>query len=462
MRKNKGQNKENRGLLVRKRIAIYYLAIILAGALVLFLPISTGNKDIDFIDALFVSASAFSDTGLAPFPTGTTFNNIGQVTILVLVMAGGMGIMSFKATFFVLLGRKITSTDRKMISTEQGQGDRAGMVKLIILAMQVILLFQGIFAIIICAHMMIVYDYDFLRALWFGVFHATTAINNAGFDLTGNSLVDFNKDYLLQIYMMILIVIGGLGFPVLVDMQKYYKTKRHNRKHPKHKKHFRISGFSKLSIATYAICTVVGFFLMIITDYNFFVVEHPGLEGIFYNLFQVVSARSAGFASFDLTQMNNGSQLVLALLMFIGAAPASTGGGVRTTTFALVFLFILNLARNKNSIEIFHRGVPRENVLGAFITFTIATFLCGVSALVIMASNNTYALTDTVFEIASAFGTTGLTLNFTPNLNLMSKIMITVCMIIGQLGISNAIILFSRKDSGKKLIKAPEEEIMIG
>ncbi|WP_423362831.1 TrkH family potassium uptake protein [Mycoplasma sp. P36-A1] len=454
---------ENKGLGFKKRISLLYLAIIALGTLILYLPISTGQQDISFIDALFVSASAFSDTGLSPVPTATTFNMLGQITILILVYLGGIGIMSVKSIIFVIIGRKITSSDRKMISTEQGQGNKSGMVKMIKLSVQTILFFQLLFTLIMGLHMIIFYDYSILDGLWFGLFHSITSINNAGFDLTGNSMVMFQEDYLFQIYIMILIVIGGLGFPILVDINNYVQIKIYNmNKENKKKKRFRFTVFSKLSFATYVIITIVGFILLLVFDYDFFVMDNPGLKGIFLNLFQVISARNAGFATFDLTDIGSASQLVLAALMFIGAAPASTGGGIRTTTFALIFLYILNFANNRDYVEVFSRRIKTESIYSAFVTMTIASLLCCVSAIVIVGSNQNYLLTPVIFEIASAFGTTGLTLNFTPELNLVSKLCITMCMIIGQMGITNAVILFARQTSGVDLVKSPEEDVLVG
>jgi Trk-type K+ transport system membrane component len=303
--------------------------------------------------------------------------------------------------------------------------------------------------------MMIFYHYEFINALWFGLFHSVSAINNAGFDLTGNSFMMFNHDYLFQSYIMFLIIIGGLGFPVLLDIKNYFISKKKNEL-------FRFSIFSKISVSTYFIITIISFILICIVDFNNLFKNKDVIEGIFYSLFHVISARNAGFATMDLTHFSQATQMILALLMFIGAAPASTGGGIRTTTFALVFLYLKNNLSDKVDVEAFNRRIPKKTIHAALITFSYAIFLVTIAAFTLVALDPHSRLIQAFFEVCSAFGTTGLTLDFTQELTPISKLVVAIVMVIGQVGIANTLLLFTRHKNDSNDVRVPEENIQIG
>lgn len=450
------ERKENRKLRHRRNISYSYLLMIILGAFLLFLPItSKDGYNVSFIDAFFVSASAFSDTGLSPIVTADAFNNLGQLIIITLIAFGGIGLMSVKVGLFIIVGKKINTTDRMLIFTEQNQTKSGGMVKLIIDSLKVVIAFTLIFALIIAIHVMVNYDYNLPSSLWFGLFHSISSINNAGFDLTGQSLIPFAEDYLFQTYTMILIIVGGVGFPVLVDIKNSIKA--HKKGTP-----YRFSLFTKISLITYFAISIVGFILIMICDSHFIFVENTGPKGIFYALFQVISARNAGFATVSLTNFSESSQIVLAILMFIGAAPASTGGGIRTTTFAVVLLFLKSFANNRAEVTVFNRRIPRATIFNTFVTFTVAIFLCFIATFLVITLDVRSDLLAVIFEVCSAFGTTGLTLDYTPYLNWLSKIVIASMMIIGQIGIANVMIIFSKNHEKKDQIRVPEEDITIG
>ncbi|MEG0364203.1 MAG: potassium transporter TrkG [Erysipelotrichales bacterium] len=450
------KEKRNKSIDYRRRIALTYILLALVGGLLLFSPFTTKNgQDINLIDAFFVAASALSDTGLSPISTADVFNNFGQVILLVLIMVGGIGIMSVKVGLFVFIGKKINVASRMLIYTEQGLTNRAGIVKLIKDSILIIIATEIIFAIIIMFHMMVKYDYDILHALWFGIFHSISAINNAGFDLTGQSLIPFDQDYLFQTYMMLLIIIGGIGFPVLVDIKNYLGARKEN-------KSYRFSLFTKISLTTYFTLIIVGCLLILICDYNFIFVETGGIKGFFYALFQTVSARNAGFSTVSLTEFNTNSQMVLSLLMFIGASPASTGGGIRTTTLAILFLYIRAFATNVKDVNAFHRRLSKENIFNAFITLLISSILFIVATFLVVLFDHDTDVMKIIFEVASAFGTTGLTMDYTPHLNDASKIVLACVMVIGQMGITNLLFLISRNKEHQDKIRYPEENIIVG
>ncbi|MDR3214832.1 MAG: TrkH family potassium uptake protein [Bacilli bacterium] len=440
----------------RKKISYFYLIIVLIGSFLLFSPLTSKNGEIiSFIDAFFISASAFSDTGLSPIITVDTINNFGQLIILILVQVGGMGVMTFKIILLLIVGKKINTTDRMLIFTEQNLTNHTGLVRLIKEVFIIIFACELLFSLIIGLHMMFFYHYDCLKALWFGFFHAISAINNAGFDLTGNSFINFSNDYLFQGYIMILIIIGGLGFPILLDIKKFIIAKIN-------KDHFKFSLFSRISIYTYFVITIIAFILICLVDYQNLFINNNYLKGIFYSLFHVISARNAGFVTTDLSQFSQASQLIIAILMFIGAAPASTGGGIRTTTFALIFLFLKTNLFNKNDIEAYNRRIPKQTVYAAFITFSYAIFLVTLATFVVVVFDPQSRLIEAFFEVCSAFGTTGLTLDFTQDLNTVSKLVIALVMVIGQIGIANSLLLFTKDRDYTNNIRLPEENITIG
>ena len=448
--------KKNRNLSYRRRIARWYITTILIGTILLFLPITHKNGSfIQFIDAFFISTSAFSITGLTTLNISETFNGLGHVIILILIQIGAVGLMSLKALIFVLVNRKITTTDRLMIHTEHKQTNISGMVKLVIYAVLIMFSVQVLFTIITTFHMMINYDYGFLQALWFSYFHMTAALTNAGFDLTGNSLFSFDEDYLLQVYFMIVIIIGGLGFPVLIDIKRFVLAK-------KNKERFRFSLFSKISLVTYFAVLFVGLGFILMSDYDYLFNDVGGVKGFFVALFQVVSSRSSGLATVDMHNFNDASQFMITILMFIGAAPASTGGGIRTTTFAVVILYLINFASNRKSVEVFHRRIPDKTIFYSFVNVVVAMALVSLASLVILILNQNLDFLDITFEVNSAFGTTGLSLGITSSLDVIGKIIIAFIMIIGQMGIANTLLIVSKNKEDDDLIKYPEENIAIG
>ncbi|MDR3214833.1 MAG: TrkH family potassium uptake protein [Bacilli bacterium] len=448
--------KKNRSISYRRRIGIGYLSVIMIGCLLLFLPISHNNQDfIKFIDAFFVSASAFSITGLTTVNISETFNSFGHVIILILIQIGAIGIMSVKVLVLMLINKKITTTDRMMIYTEHKQTSTSGMVVLIKDAIMIMFIIQILFTLIVSIHMILFYNYDLLKALWFSYFHMTAALTNAGFDLTGNSFFSFSNDYLFQIYFMIVIIIGGLGFPVLIDIKRYFLSK-------KSKSVFHFSLFSKLSLVTYFVVLVIGLLLVLVTDYHYFFNEVGGIKGFFMALFQVVSSRSSGLATVNINSLNPATQFTLTILMFIGAAPASTGGGIRTTTLAIIVLYLYHYASNKKDVVAFNRTIPKITIFNAFVSICVAMFMVNGASLLILFLNAQLNLQSIVFEVCSAFGTTGLSLGITSQLDTVGKVIIALLMMIGQIGITNTLLIFARNKEDDDLIRYPEENIAIG
>lgn len=453
---NKKRKHEYRRLFFTRRVIFDYILIIFIASLFLFSSFALREGEtIKYIDSLFMSSSALTDTSLKTVEIYDKFNFFGQLIILVLIQIGGMGIMAFKILVFIALRKKINIEDRMMVQAEYNLSFKSGIVKVIKNSFTVILVVEVIFAIIFTIHMLVVYDYSFIDSLWFGTFQSVSSINNAGFTLTSNSLINFQSDYLFQTYTIILIVIGGLGFPFLYDIRSWFSYKFK-------KKTFRFSLFSKINFVAYFTIGLIGFIFIFFFEYKNNILAGFSVENIYKVLFQVVSSRSAGFYTHDLNSFTSPSNLVLMILMFIGTAPASCGGGIRTTTLAVIVLFLISFMRSKNSVEVYNRRLPGSVVLQSFITFTVAFILIVVATFTISVVDPHLDFFSVGFDTVSAFGTSGLSSGVTKELSQISKVIIVIIMIIGQLGIANTLLFFGGESKDRGLIKPVEEDLIIG
>ncbi len=437
----------------------YYLIIIFVGGFLLWLPISLNNGvNIKIIDALFAATSAVSVTGLATVNTLDTFSTFGHIIIMLLIICGGMGLMVLKAMVYLVLRLKINRKDRQLIMNEQQQISASGMARLV--KQIVIIIFTTTFIgfILISIRLYTHYDYSLDKSLWYGLFHSVSSINNAGFDLFGDSFISFKDDFYIQTVFIFLIIFGGIGFPVIIELIDYLKKRFINKE-----KYIYISLFTKLTVTTYFLILLFGFTFIFLVEFNSGLDydNNTFFEKVYLALFQSVTTRNAGFATTDLANFSNPTILIMTLMMFIGAAPSSTGGGIRTTTFAVILIYAYNRALNRKDVVTYKRKLPRNTIINAFVTFTlgiIILFGATVTILVIEPVSTTSAL----FEVASAFGTTGLSTGITANLSFISKIILIVVMFTGQIGITTMLSVWhndSKKDTGYSYA---EENVLIG
>lgn len=447
-----------------------YLITIFVGSILLMF---TGTKKISFIDSLFTAASAFSDTGLSTINISSDFNFWGQLIILILIQIGGIGIMTLKIMLLLFLGKKIHFKERLFTSNERGSGKIGGSIDLIKVSMVVIFSTEIIAAIIFAIRFATVPEYASLFAnkkelTWAAIFHSISSVNNAGFDILpgGNSLGVFAQDYFIQIVTMICFIIGGIGFPVFYDLKCYIVAK-------KQKKSYRVSLFTKFSVKAYLIVGLGGLILVFISElfapksgenigilYN---QNYPLMQRIFYILFNTVSTRNAGFATTNFEIFQPSSQLMFIILMWVGACPSSTGGGIRCTTFMVVILLIKSVAVGNNNVETKDRCIPKNTVnraISVLVTSLIIVMISTLSLLII--NQESLSLNQVLFEVASAFGTTGLSLGITSSLNTFSKAILILIMFIGQVGISTSLLLWMDKKVTSNTRVLPEEDIAIG
>lgn len=290
------------------------------------------------------------------------------------------------------------------------------------------------------------------RSVFQGFFASVSATTNAGFDITGQSLIPFADDYFVQTIHMILLVLGAIGFPVLIEVKEFFFHRQ--------KKQYRFSLFTKLTTVTFFLLVLFGTWAILFIEWNRFFANKTWHESLFYALFQSISSRNGGLATMDVADFSEPTLLVLSVLMFIGASPSSVGGGIRTTTFAIVMLTIFFYAKGKNSIKVFQREIHHEDILKSFIVFGTALILCFL-AVVFLSFSEPFTMIEIVFEVCSAFGTTGLSMGITSQLSTFGKLVITALMFIGRIGILSFLFLI-RGNNQKETYHYPKERIIIG
>ena len=436
-------------------LALGFLAVILLGTVLLALPAASVNgQSIGLFDSLFTSTSAVCVTGLVAVDTGTTFSLFGQIVLLALIQIGGLGFMVFATMIMVMLGRKISIRGRMLIRESM---NGASLSDLGTLARLYLLLALGIELT-----GMIVLAFRFVpllgwkHGLWMALFHAVSAFCNAGFDLFGNyaSLTAFSKDPLVLLTIAVLIILGGLGFSVILETLR-------NRQ-----------GFRNLSLHTRIVLMTTALLLLAGTVF-YWLAERTNPETLagygegeklLNGFFQSVTMRTAGFNSFDLSCFRDGSKLFSSLLMMIGASPASTGGGIKTTTMAVLALLMLSVVRGENEVNVARRRLSGDIIRRALaVAVLFLTTLLTGTLIITFIENGRFPLEDSLFEASSAMGTVGVSAIGTPNLSPAGRAVLLPMMFLGRVGpLTLAVAVAKRQGGIKPVMKYPEERIMIG
>lgn len=431
-------------------MAIGFMGFILSGSALLSLPPMIEGANIAYIDALFTAASAVCVTGLVVVDTGTFYTPLGQTVIMVLIFCGSLGFMTMTTLVFVFLGRKITLRDRLLVKEALNQDSVGGLVRLVLVVVRIAVFFILLGTIIISIRS--IPQLGFGRGLFFALFHAVSAFGNAGFDIIGNydSLSRLPTDYLVNGTVMILFIIGGLGFTVLLEIIRRLKFKA------------RISLHSRLVLLTSAVLLVGGTLIILLLEYN-----NPATMGnlsaggkLFTALFTAATPRTAGFNVLSTAALTYPTVLILIALMFIGASPTSTGGGIKTTTFGIVFFTFINMIRGKQEPVVFSRHFSLNQIMKAvsIICAAIGLIFLSTFVLTIFEDKEFSAL---MFESFSAFGTVGLSRGITPDLSTPGKITLIVTMFGGRIGPLTLLVALS-KQKKVDVLHYPEEHILIG
>lgn len=435
-------------------LVIGFAAIILLGATLLSLPISSASgQPTLFLDALFTATSATCVTGLVVVDTGTHYSMFGQIVIISLIQVGGLGFMTMATLFAFVLRKRISLKERLILQEAMNQGSMEGIVRLIRRVIVYSLTIEFAAAVIFSIRWS--FDLGIARGIYFGIFHAISFFNNAGFDLFGSvvapftSLTTYADDWIVNIVSMSLIILGGIGFVVISDVVDY-------------KKHKRLSLHSKVVLSATAFLIVIGAIVIFIFEFtNQRTLGSLNWSGkILASFFQSVSPRTAGANSVDIGAMRQASQFFIIILMFIGASPGSTGGGIKTTTFTTLIGAMIAMIRGKEDIVMFHYRLGKDRILKA-ITLTIIALFLVIFVTMLLTTTESQSFLKLLFEVTSAFGTVGLTMGVTPELTYFGKIMISLTMFAGRLGPLTLAYALGPK-AEKELYRYPEGKITIG
>lgn len=434
-------------------IVVYYFIAVTVSMALLSIPFALKpNAKWTFMDALFTAVSAVSVTGLTTINVSETFSVTGIFILMFVLQFGGIGIMTLGTFFWLIIGKKIGLRERRLIMTDQNQTSLAGLVKLLKKILSIIILIEITGALILGAYFLRYYP-TWQEAFLHGLFASVSATTNAGFDITGQSLIPYENDYFVQLVNIILLILGAIGFPVLIETKEYLFNRNSGGN-----VHFTL--YTKLTTVTFFALLVFGTVAIFILEMQHFFKDKTWHEAFFYSLFQSATTRNGGLYTMDMNQFHDSTLLILSALMFIGASPSSVGGGIRTTTFALNLLFFFHFARGNRSIKVFKRELYEDDIIKSLVVTMMALFICFISVIILSITEN-HPLLTLIFEVTSAFGTTGLSLGITSDLSTIGKLIIIVLMFIGRVGILSFLFIIG----GKRVepnFHYPKEKVIIG
>ncbi|PEC50047.1 TrkH family potassium uptake protein [Bacillus sp. AFS096315] len=434
-----------------KVLVIGFAFIILIGSILLTLPIATRDGEgLKFLDALFTSTSATCVTGLVVVDTGTTFTLFGQLVILSLIQVGGLGFMTFATFFAVILGKRISLRERLLLQEALNNLSIAGIVRLV----KRILIFTFIIELVggILLAIRFAFDMPLQKAIYFGIFHSISNFNNAGFDLMGDfkSLTGYVADPLVTIVVCLLITLGGIGFIVMNELYEFKHTKM-------------LSLHTKVVLRTSIILLVVGTVLIFLLElHNPKTLQPLSWSGkILGSLYQSVTPRTAGSNTLNIPDLTQTTLFITIILMFIGASPGSTGGGIKTTTFAILLGAVRSQVKGKEDVVLFNRTVMYDTIYKSLTVTISGLLIVMVVTLILTITEHGKDFLMIFFEATSAFGTVGLSMGLTPDLTTIGRILIILTMFAGRVGpltIAFAVTLKRKSDPFKR----PKGKIMIG
>ncbi|MDY2927517.1 TrkH family potassium uptake protein [Anaerococcus sp.] len=429
-------------------LSMGFLILISLGGLILSTPyVTQSGKSTGLIDSFFVAASASCVTGLTTVNTGLYWNTLGHVVIIILIQIGGLGIMTLASLIPLILRKKIGIKSRQILKEQLNVESMEGLVKLFRYVLVFTLIVEGLGALFLSFRFIPTYGLG--KGIWYSVFHSISAFCNAGFDIMGDSIYPLRKDLLVNTTLILLIIIGGLGF--MVTSEFFYR-----------RKFKKISVHSKLVLiinAALILFGALGFLLLESIQRGVLVGE--GLKGsLIESFFQSVSARTAGFYSVNLSNIKDSTSLLLIGLMFIGGSPGSTAGGIKTTTFGVLVLATYSIIKRQKEPVVFNKHIGDETIKKALSIFMISLALVLMVTFIITITDD-FDLIDTLYEVVSALATVGATRGITENLSKIAKILIGLCMYLGRIGPMTMALAFGLKPD-EKLIRYPECFISIG
>ena len=433
-------------------IALGFFFIILAGSLILTLPIASQSGEwTPFLDSMFTATSATCVTGLVVYDTFTHWNVFGQLVILLLIQIGGLGFITVGVGFSMALRRRIGLRQRDLLKESINAMEIGGIVKLLRKIFIGTALCEGVGALLLATRF--IPEFGLVKGIYYSIFHAISAFCNAGFDLMGGqqpyaSFTAYATDPVINITLMLLIIVGGLGFVVWSDVVL---------------KRFRWKNYclhTKMVISVTLLLIFGGALFLFLFEQGGTISGMSTGDQILASLFGSVTARTAGFNTVDTGALQPESKLLTIVLMFIGGSPGSTAGGVKTTTIAVILIYVISNLRGESGCNVFHRRIGDEVIKRASMVFCLNLFLGLISVALILATSN-LRMSDVLFEVYSAISTVGMTTGITRDLNVVGRIVIMILMYCGRIGSMTFALSLVAKPEAKGL-SLPEEKITIG
>ena len=437
-------------LSLSRKLILGFMGAILIGTFLLMMPFSSsGEENISFLTALFTITSAVCVTGLSVIDVGKELSTAGQIILLIFIQLGGLGIMTFSSFILLLIGKKITYEERELLKEERNLENNGGILWFLKKIILTVVIIEGIGALFLALRF--AQDMEIKEAVYYGIFHSVSAFCNAGFSLFSTNLEKYAGSFVVTMTTAYLIIIGGIGFTVIDSI--LFATR---------KKVKRFDLTSKVAILVSMILAILGTVLFLILEYNNIgtIGEMSFLKKILVSFFQSVTTRTAGFNSVPFGNLTEGSVFLFCILMFIGASPGSTGGGIKTTTFGVIIFYVISVVKKRESVVIFNRRIGWEVLNRAIVVLVLSLLYVGIITLVIVSIEDV-TLEQTIFEVISAFATTGLSLGITADLGTISRILIICTMFLGRLGPMTFALALGGSNKVEK-IQFPKENILVG
>ncbi len=425
-----------------------FALVIAIGTVLLNMPFSSANGEpVGWINAFFTASSATCVTGLVVVDTATHWTTIGQVVIITMIQIGGLGLMTFAVMFAMILKKNIGLSDRMIIKEQLNVDGMGGLVKLLKYIVMVTVAIEGIGAIILATKFIPIYGLK--TGTWYSVFHAISAFCNAGFSTIVGNIEPYKADWVINITIMLLVIFGGLGFTVILEILERKRFKQ-----------FTVQGKIAIILSTALILIgAIGFFLLERTNTGTIANESTSTQWL-QSFFQSVVARTAGFGSVDLSKMRDATTFLLIAIMIIGGSPGSTAGGFKTTTVAVLFFTTLSVIRGERDTVIFNRKISLEIVRKSLAIIMIGIFLI-LSIVFVLTITEDASFIDILYETVSAYATVGVSKGITENLTDIGKVILSLTMYTGRVGSLTMAFALGRRDRASKLNYA-ETNISVG
>ncbi|WP_304205837.1 TrkH family potassium uptake protein [Fusobacterium perfoetens] len=438
-------------LSLSRKLILGFMVTIIVGTFLLMLPISTtSGEGLDFLTALFTITSAVCVTGLSVIDISKVLSIPGQLFLLIFIQLGGLGIMTFSSFIFLLIKKKITYEEKELLKEERNIENIGGILKFLRKIIITVIIIEGVGAFFLTIKFL--EEMPLKEAIYFGIFHSISAFCNAGFSLFTTGLEKYSDSIIINLTIAYLIIIGGLGFGVIDSLIKCIRYK--NKK---------LHLTAKVAILVSCFLTFLGMILFYVFERN-----NLGTIGnldlghqIIASFFQSVTTRTAGFNTVPMGNLQSSSIFLFCILMFIGASPGSTGGGIKTTTIGVLIFYVYSIIKKREHTVIFNRRIDWEVMNRAIAILIISLMYVIIIIIMIMLTIENFKPEDIIFEVVSAFGTVGLSVGITPNLGVISKILIICTMFLGRLGPMTFALAFGGTKKIEKIIY-PKENIIVG